>query len=97
MTFDQAAIVAIFGVALVLFVSERVRYDLVALAALLASVLLGLVKPEDAFSGFGNNAVVTVAAVLVMSHALGRSGAVDAVAAPLIRVAGHPLVLMGAL
>ena len=97
MTFDQAAIVAILGVALVLFVSERVRYDLVALAALLASVLLGLVEPDEAFNGFGNNAVVTVAAVLVMSHALGRSGAVDAVAAPLIRVAGHPLVLMAAL
>jgi len=97
MTFDQAAIVAILGVALVLFVSERVRYDLVALAALLAAVLLGLVEPDDAFSGFGNNAVITVAAVLVMSHALGRSGAVDAVAAPLIRVAGHPLVLMAAL
>lgn len=97
MTFDQAAIVAILGVALVLFVSERVRYDLVALAALLAAVLLGLVEPDEAFNGFGNNAVITVAAVLVMSHALGRSGAVDAVAAPLIRVAGHPLVLMAAL
>jgi di/tricarboxylate transporter len=97
MTFDQAAIVAIFGVALVLFVSERVRYDLVALGALLASVLLGLVKPDDAFSGFGNNAVVTVAAVLVMSHALARSGAVDVVSGPLLRQARHPLVLMAGL
>jgi di/tricarboxylate transporter len=97
MTFDQAAIVAIFGVALVLFVSERVRYDLVALGALLASVLLGLVKPDDAFSGFGNNAVITVAAVLVMSHGLARSGAVDVVAGPLLRQAKHPLVLMAGL
>jgi di/tricarboxylate transporter len=97
MTFDQAAIVAIFGVALVLFVSERVRYDLVALGALLASVLLGLVKPDDAFSGFGNNAVVTVAAVLVMSHALARSGAVEVVSGPLLRYAKHPLVLMAGL
>jgi di/tricarboxylate transporter len=97
MTFDQAAIVAIFGVALVLFVSERVRYDLVALLALLACVLLGLVKPDDAFSGFGNNAVITVAAVLVMSHGLARSGAVDVVSGPLLRQAKHPLVLMAGL
>ncbi len=97
MTFDQAAIVAIFGVALVLFISERVRYDLVALGALLAAVLLGLVKPDDAFSGFGNNAVITVAAVLVMSHGLARSGAVDVVAGPLLRQAKHPLVLMAGL
>lgn len=97
MTFDQAAIVAIFGVALVLFISERVRYDLVALGALLAAVLLGLVKAEDAFNGFGNNAVVTVAAVLVMSHGLARSGAVDVVSGPLLRQAKHPLVLMAGL
>lgn len=97
MSFDQAAIVAIFGVALVLFISERVRYDLVALGALLASVLLGLVKAEDAFNGFGNNAVVTVAAVLVMSHALARSGAVDVVSGPLLKHAKHPLVLMAGL
>ncbi|MGE0154483.1 MAG: SLC13 family permease [Reyranellaceae bacterium] len=97
MTFDQAAIVAVFGVALVLFISERVRYDLVALGALLACVLLGLVKAEDAFNGFGNNAVVTVAAVLVMSHALARSGAVDVVSGPLLKQARHPLALMAGL
>ena len=94
MTFDQAALVVIFGVALALFVSDRVRYDLVALSALLAAVLLGLVEPGAAFAGFANDAVVTVAAVLVMSHGLARSGAVDAVAAPLLRVARHPLALL---
>lgn len=97
MTFDQAALVVIFGVALALFVSDRVRYDLVALAALLSAVLLGLVEPRDAFAGFANDAVVTVAAVLVMSHGLARSGAVDAVTAPLLRVARHPFGLMSGL
>lgn len=94
MTFDQAALVVIFGVALALFVSDRVRYDLVALGALISAVLLGLVEPSDAFAGFANDAVITVAAVLVMSTALARSGAVDAVATPLLRVARHPLALM---
>ncbi|HVJ31155.1 MAG TPA: SLC13 family permease, partial [Gammaproteobacteria bacterium] len=47
--------------------------------------------------GFSNDAVITVAAVLVMSHALARSGAVDAVTAPLLRVAAHPLTLLAGL
>jgi len=44
MSFDQIAIVAIFGCALALFISEKLRYDLVALSALLAAVLLDLVE-----------------------------------------------------
>jgi di/tricarboxylate transporter len=97
MTFEQTTLVVIFGVALALFVSERVRYDLVALGALLAAVLLGIVEPGAAFSGFANDAVITVAAVLVMSNALARSGAVDAVTAPLLGVARHPLALLAGL
>ena len=94
MSFDQIAIVAIFGCALALFISEKLRYDLVALSALLAAVLLDLVEPGAAFSGFANDAVITVAAVLVMSHALARSGAVDVITVPLLKVAHHPMVLL---
>jgi di/tricarboxylate transporter len=97
MTFDQTAIVVVLAAALALFISERVRYDLVALAALLLSVLLGLVEPGMAFAGFANDAVITVAAVLVMSHALARSGAVDVVTTPLLRVATHPTALLAGL
>jgi di/tricarboxylate transporter len=97
MTFEQTAIGIVLAAALALFISERIRYDLVALGALLASVLLGLVEPNAAFAGFANDAVITVAAVLVMSHGLARSGAVDAVTAPLLRVASHPLALMAGL
>jgi di/tricarboxylate transporter len=94
MTFDQTAIVVVLAIALALFISERVRYDLVALGALLVTVLLGVVDPTAAFGGFANDAVITVAAVLVMSQALARSGAVDAVTAPLLRVAVHPVALL---
>jgi di/tricarboxylate transporter len=97
MTFDQTAIVVVLAAALALFISERVRYDLVALGALLACVLLGLVEPGAAFVGFANDAVITVAAVLVMSHALARSGAVDAVTGPLLRVAARPIALLAGL
>ncbi|MFO1067117.1 MAG: hypothetical protein U1E14_01165 [Geminicoccaceae bacterium] len=54
MTGEQAIVFSILGVALVLFVWERLRYDLVALLALLASVILGVVPADEAFSGFAD-------------------------------------------
>ncbi len=64
----------------VLFVWGRWRYDAVALLALLALVLGGVVPGDEAFADFGHPAVVTVAAVLVVSRGLQNSGAVDLLA-----------------
>lgn len=66
--------------ALILFVSERVRHDLVALLALFACLALGLVAPRDAFAGFADPAVLAVAAVLVVGRAVELSGAASAIA-----------------
>jgi len=63
-----------------LFLWGRWRHDMVALAALLAVVIAGLVPAGDAFDGFGHPAVITVACVLVLSHGLQHSGAVDLLA-----------------
>lgn len=60
--------------ALIMFVSEKIRHDLVALLALLAAVATGLVAPKDALKGFGDPAVVAVASVLVVGRALELSG-----------------------
>jgi len=62
---------------LIFFIWERWRYDLVALSALLLVTLLGFVPSEEAFLGFGHPAVVTVAAVLIISRGLSNAGAVD--------------------
>ncbi|OYY72609.1 SLC13 family permease [Sphingomonas sp. 28-63-12] len=61
--------------ALGLFVSERVRHDLVALLALFACLVLGLIKPAEAFAGFADPAVLAVAAILVVGRAVELSGA----------------------
>ena len=74
---------AILLAALILFVSERVRHDLVALLALLACVATGLTRPAAAFAGFADPAVIVVAAVLVVGRAVELSG----VAATIARVA----------
>lgn len=68
------------GVTLVLFVWSKIRYDLVSLLALIFLVVWGIVPANEAFSGFGHPAVITVAAVLIISQALQKSGLVDVIA-----------------
>jgi di/tricarboxylate transporter len=84
MTWEQAAIIAVLVGTLAVFVWDRWRYDVVAIASLMACVLLGLIGPEAAFAGFSNPAVITVAGVLVISRALAHSGAIDALAGKVI-------------
>jgi di/tricarboxylate transporter len=91
MTVDQAIVFAIVGATLVLFISNWWRFDLVALAALLAAVLTGVVPQDRAFSGFSNPAVITVVAVLIISRALATSGVVDLIASRLTDVATSQL------
>lgn len=82
----------ILGLTLAAFMWGRFRYDLVALAALLSSVMLGLVPSDEAFKGFGHPAVITVAAVLVISRGFERSGVVDIIANQVLKV-GERLLL----
>jgi len=78
LTLEIGFIFALLIAVLALFIWGRWRYDVVALLALLAVAILGLVSPEDAFSGFGHPAVITVAAVLEISRGLINSGAIGA-------------------
>lgn len=73
-TLDQVLVFSILGVALVLFVWDRFRYDLVALMALLAALACGVVPMADAFKGFSDQVVVIVASALVISAGIGKSG-----------------------
>ncbi|WP_457944988.1 SLC13 family permease [Vreelandella alkaliphila] len=82
----------VLGLTLAAFMWGRFRYDLVALAALLGSVMLGLVPSDEAFKGFGHPAVITVAAVLVISRGFERSGVVDIIANQVLKV-GERLLL----
>jgi di/tricarboxylate transporter len=79
MTAQQAIAFGILGATLVMFVWGRWRYDVVAVLALLATVFTGLAPPKDAFLGFAHPAVITVAAVLIISRGLQNAGLVDAV------------------
>lgn len=99
MTLEQGLAFGILFLALVLFASGKLRHDIVALIALVAVGLAGLVEPAEIVSGFGHPAVITVAAVLVVSEALRTSGLVDVVVqriGPLTKTAtGHIAILTG--
>lgn len=94
---DQILILAILAATVGLFLWGRWRHDMVAGAALLACVGVGLVRPEAAFAGFGHPAVVTVACVLVLSRGLQTSGAVDALTRKALPSDAGPMLSIAAL
>jgi len=94
---DSTLVFIVLGLTLAAFVWGRFRYDLVALAALLGSVILGLVPGDEAFLGFGHPAVITVAAVLVLSRAFEHSGVVDVIADQVLKVGERLFLQLAAL
>jgi len=97
MTYDQFLIVGILAATVAMFLWGRWRHDMVAAAALLACVLAGLVPSAAAFAGFGHPAVITVACVLVLSHGLQRTGAVDALTRVVLPRKAGPTLSIAAL
>ncbi len=96
MTTPQWIIFGTLLLTLVLFVTGRWRFDVVALLALMIVVVTGLVPVERAFSGFSNPAVITVAAVLVISRSLQNSGVVSLIGERLMRLKGGITVQLAA-
>lgn len=74
MTFEIILTFSILVIAILLFITEWIRVDLVGLAVLVALALTGLVRPEQALSGFSNPAVITVWAMFILSAGLARTG-----------------------
>jgi di/tricarboxylate transporter len=98
MTTEQAILFALFGAVFGFLLWGRYRYDLVAFAALLVGVVLGVVPVDQAFSGFGHPATVIVALVLVVSAGLVRSGVITMITRTLIdasRPLGAHIAIMG--
>lgn len=97
---EQLLVVLVLVATLLGFVATRQRHDVVALLALVACVVLGLTPAGRAFEGFGHPAVITVAAVLIISAALQRAGVVEAIARGIepytVTRTGHVAVLVGA-
>ncbi|WP_460814371.1 SLC13 family permease [Luteimonas pelagia] len=89
---------AVLAGAVYLFVTEKLPVDVVALLVLASVLVLGLVTPGEALSGFSSQATITVAAMFVLSAGLQRSGALQGVAEMMARIRSpwlFALVMMG--
>ncbi|NNM28385.1 MAG: SLC13 family permease, partial [Akkermansiaceae bacterium] len=94
MTPEIAAVLAILGVSLVLFVTEKLRMDVVALLVLGTLGVSGLVTLEEALAGFSNPAVVTVWAMFILSAGLSATGIADIIGRQVLALAGTGEVRM---
>lgn len=88
MTNEIILVLAILGIAIVLFASEKIRVDVVSMMVLLALLLTGLLTTEEAFSGFSNPAVITVWAIYIVSASLTHTGIADVIGRYIGRFAG---------
>jgi di/tricarboxylate transporter len=74
---EQLLTLLILGGLIALFLWDRLRYDIVALSALLASLAAGVVTKDQAFAGFANPVLPLIAGALIVSVAIGQSGAIE--------------------
>jgi di/tricarboxylate transporter len=86
MGIDGLLTLLVLAGAVILFVTERLPVDVVAMIVLASLLILGLVSPAQALSGFSSEATITVAAMFVLSTGLTKSGALRAVGRAFARI-----------
>jgi di/tricarboxylate transporter len=88
MTIQIGTVLALLVVALVLFSLERIPIEVVALLLVMALVLTNTLTPTEAFAGFGNDIVITIAGLFILTGGLAKTGVIDLVGRRLHRTAG---------
>ncbi|CAA7623256.1 Di-and tricarboxylate transporters [Candidatus Terasakiella magnetica] len=96
MSLEQGLAFAVLGGTIILFAWDKLRYDVVAMLSLSVGLIVGLVPPDKAFHGFSDPVVVVVAAALVVSAGIERSGIIERLMRPL-SVLKSPDALIGTL
>jgi di/tricarboxylate transporter len=88
LTAEMILVMIMIGVAVFLFVVEWVRVDVVAILMMVALPLLHLVTPKEAFVGLSSNAVVSIIAVIIIGAGLDKTGLINNLVTPILRIAG---------
>ncbi|HEX8557422.1 MAG TPA: SLC13 family permease [Pyrinomonadaceae bacterium] len=88
MTQPVATVLVLLLVALVLFATEKIPIDVVTILLVMGLVLTGTLNVSEAFAGFGNDIVITIAGLFVLTGGLVKTGVVDLVGRRLHRIAG---------
>ncbi|MGB2130601.1 MAG: SLC13 family permease, partial [Marinobacterium sp.] len=89
MTPDMLIVFTLLGATILLFLSDRIRMDLVALLVVVCLALSGIITPAEAVSGFGEPVVVMIAALFVVGEGLLRTGIAAATGSWLMQMGGH--------
>ncbi len=89
MTLEIALTFGVLLLAIIFFITEILRPDLVALIVLVLMVVFGLVSPVDALAGFSNPAVVAIWAMFILSSGLARTGVASYLGNLVMSVAGE--------
>ncbi|MBW6463036.1 MAG: SLC13 family permease [Firmicutes bacterium] len=95
--FNQYLVYLVLVLTLVFFIWGRLRYDVVALLSLLSLTVVGVIPGDEAFTGFSHPAVITVAAVLILSRGLMNSGVVDSISRGMSRINKNQTLQLGVL
>jgi len=97
MTLSIAIVLVLLFVALVLFGIERIPIDIVTVVLVIALVLTGTLTGAEAFAGFGNEIIITIAGLFILTGGLVKTGVVDVVGRRLHRISGGNLFRLTAL
>jgi Na+/H+ antiporter NhaD/arsenite permease-like protein len=87
MIVEMWLVFAILGATVLLFASDRLRLDVVALLALLALALTGILTPAEALAGFADPVVLMIAGLFVVGDGLFQTGVARAIGRLPARVA----------
>jgi di/tricarboxylate transporter len=89
MTAEMLIVLGILTGALVLFTTEWVRLDMVAWGVVISLILSGVLTTQEAFSGFSNSAVLTIASLFIVGGAILQTGLAASISRRILRVAGN--------
>ncbi len=89
LTLEMIMVMVMIGLAIFLFIVEWVRVDVVAIIMMVTLPLLHLVSPQEAFIGLSSNAVVSIIAVIIIGAGLDRTGMINKLVTPVLRIAGN--------
>ena len=88
MTPEMILTMVVLVFVITLFVFEWVRVDVVGIMMMVLLPLIGLVSPQEAFVGLSSNAVCSIIAVIIIGAGLDKTGVMNRVAGPIIKLAG---------
>ena len=88
MTQDMWIALGILSIAIVLFITEWLRVDVVAIGVMVALMLSRLLTPEEALAGFSNPAVLTIASLFIIGGAIMQTGLAGAIGRRILIIAG---------